>query len=211
MNGWHRGEREHDDAVIMREIASGQRELDALVEERASCITQMTAELSKGATFFSEAVAADLRRHVSRIESRIGVLTDRIAALESKRPTAEQRTAAEAQAREFVAQSETARAAIDDLRPRVMDALNAAYDALRDWVHARASARNSAVVIEDLAARYGLAVGVPSVPGFDARDAQLARLLATFCAQAVDDVPDDVLQRELHAAREARAAVAALG
>ena len=196
-------ERPDDYRPLTREVARLQGDAVDLAAEQEALEADLKETLGRDEAEFSEGEARILKRELAELEERQALVAARIEAKRAQLPTDKDRKAAEKTARELVAKVEggnaSFRSAWDLLRRGSGQSRGAAVAVSA----AKAEAREPRLQLEDLVARFGLDVAVPA--SAEVPDAKVAWLVGMLVAQTAVGEPDDVVIRDLNAARRKQA------
>jgi DNA repair exonuclease SbcCD ATPase subunit len=194
-----------DFQVLQGEIDKVRQEATALERSHAETTAAHKAELAKDAQWFNESEVREHRHNLNHIEQRQALVSDRIAALEDRLPTPEQRRKAKREAQSLVKAAEDASRAFTKWWSTHMVALETADSLSRDLTTARADARAAVYPLADLVAKFGLDVTVPKMPEPPKDDATFAGLLATRLRYiSYTGESDTTTERDLAAERRRR-------
>lgn len=195
--------RADDFAVVNCEIEKLERGAAELEAERERLEAGLREALARDAADFEEREVRGLRHELGSVGERAGLAADRVAALKARLPSAEERKAAGAEARGLLKSSEAEAKSLGVAWAELSEALAAAEDAAGKARAARRESRRLLARLEDLVAHHGLDVAVPRPP--KEPDAKVAHLVGLMLSQAAFGEPDDVVVRDLAAARRAKA------
>ena len=196
-------ERPDDYRPLKREIARLEADAVDLAAEHEALEADLKEALGRDEAHFSEGEALTLRRELAAVEERQALVAARIAAKRAQLPTDKDRKAAEKTARELVAKVGGGNASFRSAADQYVEALGKAEAAAVAVSAARAEAREPRLQLEDLVARFGLDVAVPA--SAEVPDAKVAWLAGMLVAQTAVGEPDDVVIRDLNAARRKQA------
>ena len=168
-----------DYRVLQGEIDKLRREAGDLERHHAEISTALKVELAKDAQWFNEWEVREHRHNLNQIEQRQALISDRIAALEGRLPTPEQRRDAEREAKVLLDAATAADQKFTSEWTRFVTGLEETAAIGAELVAARTDARAAVYPLADLVAKAGLDVTVLDVPEPPKSDASYAGLLAT--------------------------------
>ena len=194
-----------DYRVLQGEIDKLRQEATALEQRHTKTTTALKVELAKDAQWFNETEVHEHQHNLAQIEQRQALVSDRIAALEGRLPTPEQRRDAEREAKVLLDAANAADQKFTSEWTRFVTGLEETAAIGAELEAARTDARAAVYPLADLVAKAGLDVKVPDVPEPPRHEAPYAGLLGMQLRQVgMSGESDAVTERDLAAERTKR-------
>jgi hypothetical protein len=197
-----RRERPGDFSVTLREIEEV-RSRDALFAQQILTLKELLNEaLSRDASRFSESEVVELREEIAGIEARRNLAADRIAALQSRLPSPEQRNEASTTAQKLLSQFEDAQSRYTTAWENLIREIRRTEQFAAAVRSCRTTLRRSFDALTDHTATFGLSIDIPHAVGVpDTAEAKEVEFLGLVIAHAARGTSGDGVERELVAMR----------